>query len=148
MVYVTTVTALRSSYVDHGCVVGVSNTLVHYGCAKNIDFRKSLGLIFICVKNVIRSKKTLLKPFLTTRSPWSSARTAIMGNIMENGCVEKNIFKKALKDGISANLRQLYNSNMPKVSIVKRSQNNIFVARSVLSGILNFLENFRFYCNF
>jgi hypothetical protein len=40
-------------------------------------------------------KKNLQKlPFLTTRSPWRSARTAIMGNIMENGYVEKISLKK------------------------------------------------------
>ena len=63
---------------------------------------------------------------------------------MENGCVEKNISKKALYDGILANLRPLYNSNMPKVSIVKWSQNKIFVAGRVISGLPNFLENCRF----
>ena len=33
------------------------NMVVH----KNMDFRKSLGLIFICVRNVIRSKKKTFK---------------------------------------------------------------------------------------
>ena len=54
---------------------------------------------------------------------------------MENGYVEKNISKKALSDRILANLRTLYNSNIPKVSLVKWSQNKIFVAGSVISGI-------------
>ena len=39
-------------------------------------------------------EKTLLKPFLTIVSPWRSARTAIMGNTMENLYFEKISLKK------------------------------------------------------
>ena len=90
-------------------------------------------------------RKTLLKPFLNTCSPWRSARTPIMGNILENGYVEKNILKKALNDGILANLGPLYSSNMPKVCIVKWSRNKIFVARSVISGIPIFFGKLPFF---
>ena len=60
----------------------------------------------------------------------------------------KNISKKAHSDKILANLRPLYNSNMPKVSIVKWSQKKIFVAGSVISGIPKFLENYCFQYKF
>ena len=56
---------------------------------KNMDFRKLLGLTFIYVRNVIRSKKNPFKPFWTTRSPRRSAQTAIIGNIMGNGYLKK-----------------------------------------------------------
>ena len=55
--------------------------------------------------------------------------------------LKKYLKKKVLSDGILANLRPLYISNMPKVSIVKWSQNWIFVARSAISGIPKFLDN-------
>ena len=66
---------------------------------------------------------------------------------MENLYFEK-ISQKALSDGVLANLRPLYNSNMSKVSIVKWSQNRIFVAGRVISGIPKFLENCGFQCKF
>ena len=62
--------------------------------------------------------------------------------------LKKNISKKSLSDGILANLRPLYNSNKPKVSIVKWSQNKNFVTQSVISGIPKFLESCRFNTNF
>ena len=57
---------------------------------------------------------------------------------MENLSLKKSL--KTLSDGVSANLRPLYNSNMAKVSTVMWSQNWIFVA--------TFLENPCFQCNF
>ena len=66
---------------------------------------------------------------------------------MKNGYVKKYISKKTISDGILANMRPLNNSNMPKVSIVKWSQNKIFEAGSVISGITIFLlENCCFQC--
>ena len=46
---------------------------------------------------------------------------------MKNGPKIKISQKKYLLMDFFVNLRPLYNSNMPKVSIVKRSQNMIFV---------------------
>ena len=47
----------------------------------------------------------------------------------------KNISKKALSDGILANPRPLYNSNVAKVSIVKWSQNWTFLDRKHFFGL-------------
>ena len=58
--------------------------------------------------------------------------------------LKKKILQKALSDGILANLRPLYNSNVAKVYIVKWSQIQICVAGSVISGISTFL-GFQYY---
>ena len=62
--------------------------------------------------------------------------------------VKTKYAQKTLSDGIFANLRPLYNSNMAKVYIVKWSQKFIFVDGSAISGIPNYFENCRFQCNF
>ena len=54
---------------------------------------------------------------------------------------KKNIHKKTLVDGPSANLRPLYNSNVAKVSIVMWSQILISTARSTVSGITIYFKN-------
>ena len=48
---------------------------------------------------------------------------------------QKNILRKVLSNGPSANLRPLYNSNVAKVSIVKWSQILISIVRSSILGI-------------
>ena len=55
-----------------------------------------------------------------------------------------NILKKALSDGLSANLRPLYNSNVAKVSIVKWSQILISTEGSSISGIPKNVKNLLF----
>ena len=59
---------------------------------------------------------------------------------MGNGPKKIYIPKKPFYDGPSAILRPLCNINMPKVPIVKWSQNLNFVARSVISGVPNIME--------
>ena len=55
---------------------------------------------------------------------------------MENGQKNKKISKKALSNGIWANLRPLKKSNMAKVSIVKCSQNWTFVDGNPFFGLI------------
>ena len=62
--------------------------------------------------------------------------------------IKKNISKNALFDRILVNPRPLCNSNMAKVSIVKWSQNMIFVDGSAISGTPEYFENCRFQGNF
>ena len=62
--------------------------------------------------------------------------------------LNKNISKNALFYGFLDNPRPLYNSNMAKVFIVKRSRKWIFVYGSAISGIPKYFENCRFQCNF
>ena len=52
--------------------------------------------------------------------------------------LEKNIFKKALYDGPSANLRPLYNCNGEKITIVNWTQILISTTQSSISGIPRF----------
>ena len=52
--------------------------------------------------------------------------------------LEKNIFKKTLQDGPSANLRPLYNCNGEKIPIVKWSPILISTTQSSVAGIPRF----------
>ena len=61
---------------------------------------------------------------------------------------KKNILKKALSDGLSANLRPLYNSNVAKVNIVKWSQILISTVRSSIFDIPKIFKKSRFQCIF
>ena len=63
---------------------------------------------------------------------------------MENGPKINNISNNALFDGFFVIPRPFNNSNMAKVSIVKWSQNMIFVDGSAISGTPKYFEN----CNF
>ena len=54
-----------------------------------------------------------------------------VGNAPQN----QNILEKALSDGPNANVRQVFDSNMTKVSFIKWSQNCIRAIRSVVVGI-------------
>ena len=65
---------------------------------KNMDFRNSLGLIFMCLRYVIRSKKNPFKIIFTTYSPWRSAQTAIKFNLMENGYLKIPLKRHFLKE--------------------------------------------------
>ena len=68
---------------------------------------------------------------------------------MENGYVEKYIPKKTtLSDGILANLRPPNNSNMPKVSIVKWSQNKTLGPEVSFLAYPNFWKISVFNANF
>ena len=70
---------------------------------KNIDLRNSLGLKFICVRNVIGSKK---KQFLTPCSPWRSALIANIGKFNGKGIFwRKKISNKTLSDRYLENFK-------------------------------------------
>ena len=59
--------------------------------------------------------------------------------ISKGNKVTKNIIRKALSDGPSAILKLFYKSNVAKGSILKWSQNHIFIARSPVSDLAIFL---------
>ena len=62
--------------------------------------------------------------------------SVIIENLIENGFKEKYISeKKNFLMILSANLRPLYNSNVAKVSVVKWSQNLIFVDANAFFGL-------------
>ena len=70
------------------------------------------------------------------------------GDLNGKQCWKINIAKKAFSDGPNAIPRPPFDSNVAKVPIVKWSQNLIFVDRSVISGVPQFLENTCFVCIF
>ena len=71
-----------------------------------------------------------------------------IGNLMESRPKINNISNNALLDGFFVIPRPLYNSNMARLSIVKWSQNMIFVDGIAISGTPKYFENCRFQCNF
>ena len=54
---------------------------------------------------------------------------------------KQNFLEKALSDGLSVNLRPLFNSNMTQVYVIKWSQNCTRTIRSGVFGIPKYLKN-------